>query len=175
MKNKIPLMQAEQLANRIIESLRPCCQRIEIAGSIRRGVPYVGDIEIVAQPIFEPDMFGALTDNHLLDGVDWSGYGKVVKNGHKFKQIDLYEDVSLDLFIVTPPAQWGVIFLIRTGSADFSHRFVTVKSHGGMLPSCYHVQDGAVWKGDTMIPTPEEIDVFNLAGVMYVTPELRLA
>jgi DNA polymerase/3'-5' exonuclease PolX len=175
MKNKIPLMQAQELAQQIVESLKPCCQRIEIAGSIRRGKSEVGDIEIVAQPKFDFDLFGAPTENHRLDGVDWTEYGSIIKNGHKFKQIDLYAGISLDLFIVTPPAQWGVLFLIRTGSADFSHRFVTSKQHGGLLPSCYRVKDGAIWKGDVMIPTPEEMDVFTLAGVKYIAPESRSA
>jgi DNA polymerase/3'-5' exonuclease PolX len=172
-KQKLPLADARKLAEAIVSRLSGYCQRIEIAGSIRRCKPEVGDIEIVALPLFDRDMFGAISENHLLDGVDWLKFGKVIKNGHKYKQIELHEGPNLDLFIVTPPAQWGVQFLIRTGSADFSHRFVTQKKLGGTLPSNLRVQDGAIWSNNHIIETPEENDVFALAGIPFVEPEKR--
>jgi len=175
MKQRIPLIQAEHLANQIVERLRPYCTRIEIAGSIRRGKPEIGDIEIVAQPQFVRDMFGNPSDDHELNFSDWSEFGYIVKNGPKYKQIVLNEGINLDLFIVTPPAQWGVMFLIRTGPAEYSHKFVSSKLIGGMLPSYMKVKDGAIWSHDRIIETPEEIDVYNLIGKKYVTPELRYA
>lgn len=41
---------AKQIAEALIEELRPYCERISIAGSIRRGKQEVKDIEIVAVP-----------------------------------------------------------------------------------------------------------------------------
>jgi DNA polymerase/3'-5' exonuclease PolX len=176
MKQKLPLKDAEKIASLLLTSLRPCCQRIEIAGSIRRRKSEIGDIEIVAIPVPSLDMFSNPSyEPHLLDLVNWKEYGEIIKSGHKYKQIALTEGINLDLFIVTPPAQWGVQFLIRTGSADFSHRFVTTKHHGGLLPGYLKVKDGAIWSHNHIIETPEEIDVFNLAGVPYVEPEMRTA
>lgn len=172
-KQRIPLATAEMLAKQIVEKLRPLCNRIEIAGSIRRQKPEIGDIEIVAIPKFVPDMFGELSDNHELDMVNWRDWGTVIKSGHKYKQIELIEGINLDLFIVTPPAQWGVQFMLRTGSADFSHRFVTPKKYGGLLPSNYRVQDGAIWSNNHIIQTPEEDDVFALLGIEFIEPENR--
>ena len=175
-KQKLPLAQARQIAESVIVRLEPYCERIEIAGSIRRQKPEVGDIEIVAIPKPTFDLFGTPgMEPHQLDIVTWEDFGNMVKGGHKYKQIELREGVNLDLFIVTPPAQWGIQFLIRTGSADFSHRFVTHKGQGGLLPGYLRVQDGAIWSNNHIIPTPEEIDVFNLAGVEYISPEKRTA
>jgi len=174
MKRKLYHAEAWNIAKSVIERLAPFCQRIEIAGSLRRLKPEVGDIELVAIPKFETDMFGTISENHMLDSVDWSKYGKPVKGGHKYKQIELEEGLTLDLFIITPPAQWGIQFMIRTGSADFSHRLVTSRKYGGLMPSNYRVEGGAIWSNNHVVETPEEQDVFNLIGVPFIAPELRI-
>jgi len=63
----------------IVEKLRPVCEQIEIAGSLRRGKEAVGDIEIVAVPKIEVwcnavqlDLFGnspvsGVEETNLLD------------------------------------------------------------------------------------------------------------
>ncbi|MEW6287659.1 MAG: hypothetical protein AB1509_15670 [Chloroflexota bacterium] len=58
MKTKLPLPEAQKIAARVIDALAPHCQRIEVAGSIRRQSPQVGDIEIVCQPKTGADLFG---------------------------------------------------------------------------------------------------------------------
>lgn len=174
MKQKLPLAQAEEIAQGLVERLSGRCLRIEIAGSIRRRKPEIGDIEIVAEPYPTFDMFGLETYfPHELDQIDWTNYGRLIKNGSRYKQIELTEGINLDLFIVLPPAQWGVIYLIRTGSAEFSHRFVTPRKYGGLLPSNLRVQDGAIWSNNHIIETPQERDVFDLAGVPWIEPEER--
>ena len=156
MKQKLTLNEAEKIAHSVIDVLKERCQRIEIAGSIRRRKKEVGDIEIVAIPKYQYDLFGESSTVHLLDAFDFSAIGKVIKGGSKYKQIELFDGINLDLFIVTPPAQWGVVFMIRTGSADFSHRLVTKKQQGGMLPSNLRVEKGAIWSSNHIIETPEE-------------------
>ena len=175
-KQKIPLETAKEIAERVIEKLAPLCERIEIAGSIRRQKEEVGDIEIVAIPRPVSDLFGNPTTDHMLDLFDYSTIGRLEMGGHKYKKIVLTEGPQLDLFIVTPPAQWGVLFLIRTGPAEYSHTIVTTKMHGGLLPSHMHVKDGAIWINDLIpLETPEEADVYNLLGIPYVEPEARTA
>lgn len=62
---KVELAAARRMADRLLALLAPACERIAIAGSIRRGVPLVGDIEIVAMPrvTTEPagDLWGEAT------------------------------------------------------------------------------------------------------------------
>lgn len=175
MKTKMPFEVATIYANEIITKLLPLCKRLAVAGSIRRCKPEIGDIELVAIPLPHLDMFNQETpDDHALNYYEWRGLGRIVKNGNKYKQIELYQGINLDLFIVTPPAQWGIQFLIRTGPADFSKRVVTQKKFGGLLPSNFRVQDGAIWSNNHMIETPEEIGVFNLIGVPFIEPEQRI-
>ena len=49
-KQRMPLVTARVLAERIVDELRPFCERIEIAGSIRRRRPLCGDVDLVALP-----------------------------------------------------------------------------------------------------------------------------
>ena len=177
MKTKIQLAIAQTIGEHLVEKLAPYCHRIEIAGSIRRQKAEIGDIEIIAQAKPQVDLFGAPMEAHQLDTIDWMHLigGTLIKGGHKYKQIKLPEDLQLDLFIVTPPAQWGVLFLIRTGPEEYSHRLVTRKSEGGLLPSYLRIKEGAVWSNNHIIETPEEQDVYHLIGIPYAEPWKREA
>ena len=77
------------------------------------------------------------------------------------------------MFIVTEPAEFGVIHLIRTGGADFSRWMVTSKLHGGNLPNNCVVKGGAIWSDGVRYSTPDEIDFFDLCGTPYVEPKDR--
>lgn len=96
------------IADELLRTLRPSCERIEIAGSIRRAKKEVKDIELIAIPKFIPDLFGETLLDHSLDVFNWASVGDVLASGHKMKKIALHAGINLDLFIVTPPAQWGV-------------------------------------------------------------------
>ncbi len=171
MKVRIPLDEAERIARKYADMLTPYCERIEIAGSIRRRKAEVGDIEIVAEPLPIMDLFGA-SNGHR----DITLPLPAIKSGQRYKQYALPEGINLDLFIVLPPAQWGVIFALRTGGAEFSRKLVTSKKYGGYLPSLYIIRDGAVRRQDTgeVVPTPEESDFFALLGLDFISPQERL-
>lgn len=62
-KKKFPAASAIQVAQSIVAALAPSCQRIEIAGSLRRRKQEVGDIEIlyVAKTAEQTDLLGSWT------------------------------------------------------------------------------------------------------------------
>jgi DNA polymerase/3'-5' exonuclease PolX len=151
---------------------------VEIAGSVRRGKPEVGDIEIVCIPIIQSigDMFGETVGSISMVDVFFGEAGeKLIKSGPRYKQVALKEGINLDLFMVIPPAQFGVLFVIRTGPAEYSHKFVTPRKFGGMMPSNMQVKDGAIWCNGKIIETPEEQDVYRLIGAEWIAPDRRMA
>jgi DNA polymerase/3'-5' exonuclease PolX len=169
---------AAALGKQIVFELAPHCQKIELAGSIRRGKPDVKDIEIVAMPIIheQRDLFNTLTGTYSeFDLIDFTRYGRIIKGGQRYKQIELPEGIKLDLFIVLPPAQWGAIMLIRTGPADFSHWIMKERRRGGGMPGHLKQKDGALWQGKRLIETPTEHDYFAALGLDYVEPSQRVA
>jgi DNA polymerase/3'-5' exonuclease PolX len=163
LKRRMGYTLAKKLADQLVEELSPYCTRIEIAGSLRRKMADVGDIEIVAMPgDFAEGMLGCILPE-----------AKFIKNGPRYKQIALPEEINLDLFLVRPPAQWGVIFLLRTGPADFSRLAVTRRIQGGLLPSDCAVRFGGVQRNGITMVMPEEEDFLNLIGLPGLAPEKR--
>lgn len=151
-KIKLPLAQAIKLTDKILAAIEPGCIRCEPAGSVRRCRPEVGDIEIVCIPRQTVDLFGnpvgSLLDMVLANLVNEGRLIRGDKNGVKYKNflIPTVPDLKLDLFITSLEC-WGVNFTIRTGPAEFSHRLVTQKSKGGLLPSDLSVSGARVWRG----------------------------
>ena len=159
------LQTALQIAEKVKALLEPHCERIEIAGSIRRKKPLVKDIEIVAIPKpYETGLFK-------------SGIATVVNQWPKLKgelpckytQRLLPEGIKLDLFFAKP-GNWGLILAIRTGSAEYSYNVLGK----GWVKNGYHSKDGYLYRDNTRIDVPEEINLFNKIGMLHVVdPELR--
>jgi DNA polymerase/3'-5' exonuclease PolX len=179
-KAKVPLESAAILARRLRDWLEPACERIEIAGSIRRRAPEVKDIELVAIPKPTRDLFGNRNrDSHTIIAkvYDLAQNGNLLlspeeplftKRGDWYAQFNCF-GMKVDLFMTTPE-KWGCIYLIRTGSADFSKRMMTKVSRGGDCPDHLYFKDGRLWEGENALETPEEEDVFRLLGVNWLEP-----
>lgn len=164
------------------------CERVQIGGSLRREKPLVGDIEIVAMPKFKgklnlldvrcADLLRVNTVSKRLNKngapIAWGQEGKPTRY-----RAMLYDGLPLDLFIVLPDRQWGPTFLIRTGPGDANEALVTedgvINQHGirGTLPDYLAFREGGIWRGDELLNTPEEADVFHAVGMPYVDPTER--
>jgi DNA polymerase IV (family X) len=181
---------AKAYAELFVYFIRDTCEKVEIAGSIRRRKPKVHDIEIVAVPKYK------IEKEVLLDGVrekqvnqlhllmtSMLQSGKVTsdrqrKDKHRdpfgeryyrvnYNVVDL--KIPIDLFVVMPPSQWGTQFLIRTGCAEFSHWIVSQRINQGL-----HFKDGHLEHDVTgVIDTPTEESVFKALRLPYVPPEQR--
>jgi DNA polymerase/3'-5' exonuclease PolX len=195
------LEAARQLAQHLIDYMRPSCERIEVAGSIRRESEEVKDLEIVCIPRFEEKAkeFSLLAETysanllweHLFrsefikwikpsvpdiedwhirpDGKYWRG---LILKG----KFDAPADIKLDVFL-TRPENWGVIYTIRTGSADFSRALVTYardstpyRVDGGEL-----CRDTARDSRERFLPVPcsEERHLFDSLNLEWIEPRMR--
>ena len=156
--------KALSIAEKAKEILSPFCERIEIAGSIRRKKPDVKDIEIVAIP--KP------YDTGLFE----SGIATIVNQWEKVKgelpckytQRILPEGIKLDLFFAER-GNWGLIYAIRTGSADYSHKILATE----WVKRGYKSEGGFLTSNGKQVLVPEEKDLFNRIGLTFIEPELR--
>lgn len=173
------VFEAGYIAERVITRLLPFCERIEIAGSIRRLKPEVKDIELVAIPKMVPsfNMFGEkVGERSMLNDRELMAWlGNVVKAGPRYVQVELVEGINLDLFVVMEPADWAVIMAIRTGPAEFSKWLVTNRSKGGALPNGWKVEDGRVWDGQTGLKFGEEVAFLEWLDLGWIEPGEREA
>lgn len=174
MKEKVDYDTAMKAAQEIKAMLRQACERIEIAGSLRRKCAQVGDIELVAIAKWEDqlDLFGEVIARRcLVDDVLDEFNIRRTKNGDLFKQFE-HCYMPVDMFL-TDETGWGVIYTIRTGSADFSHWLVSPAYVGGAMPFGMKCSERRLWREGIMLDTPEEKDVFAALGLDWIRPELR--
>lgn len=172
------LLEAGKMAAQLIRLLEPYCEKIEIAGSIRRKKKEVKDIEIVALPKDKIGSYAGREGERMLVKklafLESKSRIRMIKNGEKYKQFMLVkrngvELIKVDLFIVTPPAQWGVIFAIRTGPASFSKWLVSYRK-----PQGYTFKDGVLHNpiGEKLSTSTEE-SLFNTLGMDFIPVENR--
>ena len=183
------LADAEEIAYEITEAIAPFCERVSVAGSIRRRKPEVKDIEICAIPTWSfdltcgNDLFGDPDTINLLHqfcqeqeplGIAWIKPGthniipwRIRPEGKYWRGYFFRQDLKLDLFLCEPD-NWGWIFAIRTGSAEFSTALLTHAKRLG-----YHSEKGRLCRQSNPIATPEEEDVFRILNLAFVAPELR--
>ncbi len=186
MKTRLPFEVAAHLADRLrvgLELASNAFLRVSVAGSVRRRRPTVGDLEIVGE-VDPAREFGAdaridaalrnLGVKRASPTVRKDGVSVSAPWGPRYRKCDWEyasgAHVQVDLFLVRPPAQWGTVFLIRTGSAEWSQAVVTrlhrfgLRSDGGRI---VRVADG------TTLDTPTEREVFEAAHLPYVPPFAR--
>jgi len=156
--------EALKIAENVKQQLAPHCERIEIAGSIRRKKPEVKDIEIVVIP--KPYDVG-LFENGITPIVNqWEKVKGELPC--KYTQRILPEGIKLDLFFAEHD-NWGNTFAIRTGSADFSHKWLASE----WVSQGYKSEGGHLYKDGERIAIREEEDLFKLLHIPYVEPEGR--
>lgn len=170
------------IARDLVERLRPFCQRIEIAGSLRRGKAEIGDIEIVAIPKPLQISFGGIIsqpyqlDARIEEAVA-QGRVTIIRSGPKqksfFFNLKNVGRIDVELWLQPDPATWGCNFMIRTGSTDFAKWAVTSQGWGGAMPNDLRFADARLWRGDAPLPTPEEADVFDALGLAWIPPHER--
>jgi DNA polymerase/3'-5' exonuclease PolX len=186
---RIPLADAERNAAELVELLKPACVRIEVAGSIRRKRPDVGDLDIVAIPYVRHalNLFGEpipdsaddalhatlshmAQENKIAARLDANGrrcWGRDLKRA-------IYRGLNVDIQAVHDGETWGTWLLIRTGPAEFTKRIVTPRHQGGLLPPGCQFKDGfRLYRYGGRVPMTEEGDVFAALGLGWIEPEER--
>lgn len=174
-----PLSEATGIAENLVARLSTVCDKIQIAGSIRRGCVAVRDIDLVLIPRFtrpnEPGLLGApqnLLVVRLAQLVD-KGLIAMESNGPKYKRFTYAyadEPVPVDLYIGTPETWWTLV-LVRTGSRVHNlgmaghaiERHMVLKGDGS----------GLISTGGLPIPVKSEEEIFQILGVPYRAPEER--
>ena len=175
-----PLAQATQVAEELITLLRPACERIEVAGSIRRQKTQVGDIELLAVPK-EAVTTTVWLERPPLDAriLQLMGGGilkyRLNKNGSRtygpFNKLLVHtpSGISIDLFSTTL-ANWGQGLVIRTGPKEFNIKMMARLKALGLQG---HVNQPIQDQNGDPLPCPTEEILFRLLGWRFRPPEER--
>jgi DNA polymerase/3'-5' exonuclease PolX len=172
------LLFAERLAHQIAAALTPFCDQIEVAGSIRRRRPLVGDIDLVVLP--KPGQLEALKERCKRNT-------KVLTDGDQNLIVELKttgdEPVQLDIFIAKPevremfettPTNFGSLLLCRTGSVAHNIYLVQHAKALGLVWNPYHGVFGPDGTGRSKLrASATEAEIFSALKLPFVKPEDR--
>ena len=157
---------ARGLAQKIVAELAPACERIEIAGSLRRNRPQVHDIDIVSLPAGDGSAW-----LNALERMIARGSLKSIRRGSKVQSyIATKTGIQVDIY-TADRKMWPTLFLIRTGSKEHNIRLAQRARELGLKLKASG--DGIETESGDLLEIYSEEDVFRILKLPYLAPELR--
>lgn len=139
----------------------PQVTHVEVAGSIRRGIPMVGDVDIVVccrdedRPAVLEKLRAMLTE---------PGHGKTKLAGQVIvKGLKRSIDISL-----TNEESWGACLMYLTGSKEHNVMLRMFAKERGWLLNEY-----GLWYGDKKMAGATEAGIYEALGMSYLEPKER--
>jgi DNA polymerase (family X) len=162
-KTVIILERALRLAESILEGLRAheTCIRASEAGSLRRRVDAVGDIDLIASSDDAATLIGWFCEQEIA--------AQVVGRGETKGSIVTHDGVQVDLRVV-PPAAFGNLLQHFTGSKAHNVAMREDAVKRGLKVSEWGIE--TVETGE-VFQTDDEDEVYRHLGYEPVPPELR--
>jgi DNA polymerase (family 10) len=165
--SRLGLGRASDAASRVFAELGDRCpdiERIEVAGSIRRGAELVGDINIVCSASGDTavgtiiETFTSLSSVHEVLASDSSGARFADREGLEFS------------IKVVPPDNFAAALVYATGSIAHGTRLEGLAVAAGLKLTPGGLFDA---ESDTTIETTTEQDVYARLGLEFIPPEMR--
>jgi|DewCreStandDraft_5_1066085.scaffolds.fasta_scaffold03287_5 DNA polymerase (family 10) len=159
---RIPIGRAYPFAQRLIARLQalPGVQRVEMAGSLRRGRSTVGDIDLLAAASDSKAIMEAFLNDPEVT--------RVVAAGDTKSSVEYGQGLRAQLW-VHPPERFGTAWQYATGSKDHNVRLreLALKQGFSLSEHALTRKDG----GEVLCANEEE--VYTLLGLTWIPPELR--
>lgn len=182
-KRRFDRRVAIRAAKEICDVLMPACERIIVAGSLRRRKEKVGDIEIVYVPkfverqagLFEEDIIHvnlvdleiqALIDRCIIDKRRNVKGSEVWGEKNKLA-VHVKTDIPVDLFSTTLEA-WYNYLVCRTGGMRNNTIIAEAYQRKGCTWNPY--KPGYTTKDGMRIANRSEAEVYENAGLRYLHP-----
>jgi len=181
-----PLASARKIAERIVAELRPFCEQIEIAGSIRRARPEVGDIDLVILP-------REGEENALRARATASPSVRVLTQGRENMSLVLANGIQVDLFFARRaqndlagyvPGNFGMRLLAMTGSKEHNIHLAKLAEAKGYHFAPYAglmrggryrfaAGGGREYHGGEVFVGEKELEILRALGLGWIEPDAR--
>jgi DNA polymerase (family 10) len=183
-----PLERARKVAETVRAQLAPYCEKIEIAGSIRRQRPEVGDLDLVLLPKegMERDLRARATAATSV------GNARLLANGADNIRMILANGMQLDLFLARHPSNdlagytpgnYGMRLLAMTGSKAHNIQLAKEAERQGYHFHPYRglmrggrtiIRDeGRKYEGGEVFRGEDELEILRALGLGWIEPEAR--
>lgn len=177
------LEDAKPFADKVVAILQPFCERVCVAGSIRREKPEVNDIDVVAMPkvVSQPGPLGGFaqfTETEVFKVLFPRVLAKAPlslvsqASGQELLRFCFRESgLQVDVYRARPET-WGVILLVRTGSKDHNVKLCSLARSKGLKLSA---AEGVVTQNGfgQIIASRTEEEIFAALGLAFVEPKDR--
>jgi DNA polymerase (family X) len=160
---RVLLHKAIGVGELIVGALRqhPAAERVELAGSARRGVDSVRDLDVVASSRDPAALTAALAEIDAVESCERTGDAGARGRTHTGMAVDLR---------VVEPEQFGNLLQHLSGSKEHNMALRDAAVRRGLHVSEYGILDDETGATDTYA-TEEE--VYARLGLAYIEPELR--
>jgi DNA polymerase (family 10) len=160
---RVLVSHALELAEDLIERLKalPQVHRIAFAGSLRRMVETIGDIDLLVASSDHDPIMRAFAE---LDVVD-----RVIARGDTKTSILTRAGLQVDLRVV-PAEAWGAALIYFTGSKAHNIRIREMAVRKGLKLNEYGLFDAA---SGGLLAAETEVDVYERLGLPFIEPTLR--
>jgi len=160
---RLPIEVAYPIALALVRGLqeRAGAERVEVAGSFRRGRETVGDLDILVTsdaPERAFDVFSSLPE-----------VKEVLLRGSTKETVVLSNGLQVDLRVVEP-ASFGAALVYFTGSKDHNVQIRSLAKEQGL-----RVNEYGVLRGEERVAGRTEEEVYAALGLAWIPPELREA
>ncbi len=141
-------------------------KKVEIAGSFRRRLETIGDLDIL------------VASSKAREVIDWftqqPWVSKVTAKGPTKATVRLKQGLQADLRVISE-AEFGYAFLYFTGSKEHNIRVRQLANAKGWSLSEYGLEplDKAHKKTPLKKKNPTEEDIYHFLGLEFIPPELR--
>jgi DNA polymerase (family 10) len=159
---RLPLARALSLAESLVRALRvePAVREIEVAGSLRRRVETVGDVDILVTS----DRPAAVLDRF----VGLPAVAEILARGATKASVRHRENIQVDLRVVEPDA-FGAALQYFTGSKHHNVKLRELAVRKKLKISEY----GVFEERGRRIAGRTEAEVYAAVGLPWIAPELR--
>ena len=159
MTKRLPLGDARRVAANLVVALNSSADRIEVAGSLRRGCDTIGNINLVAQTNDAPSLIETFTK---LPGVL-----EVGEQTDCDASARLHTGIEVHLHCATP-RDFGAALFHATGSTQH-----LAEANQQAAARGFELRRDGLYRNDEFVASAPEADIFKALNVPFIEPELR--
>lgn len=156
-KGRIPLKDAQRLAEHFQNQLHQIAERVAITGSVLRKAPVVGDVDLLILPKDLDQTLRALADE------DFKGDDRI--------QRKVFGNILVEIYIAHREKELGALKLYTTGDISFVRNMREAARDFGLelTPYGLYVRESH----EPFLESPYERDYFETLGLPWTPPDQR--
>lgn len=169
--------EAYDVAVEVKTALAESVEKINIAGSIRRKLDTVHDVDIVCLPVYVHDRQPSLFEEG--DGLDQYTFPKLMNAVARFQNVDIgnkiikfeHNGIPVELYLAEPGGwNYGALWQMRTGSPSFNVDLCMKAQDMGLRYSAGY----GIYRENTLLTDETETSIFKALNMNFVPPEARV-